>query len=197
MLHSFKWKRCGGNSFAEAWISNIQFYQWDQSHVTIVWNTWETGERYNPVFTWIQILLSRFTNISYFHYKGTFPCKERITSLNLSGNYQAEPSTRPPAELPTIYVWRHTNISQNRPTRFIILSLPFPLAPPYECMTPFMLDPKFILGWPVVSHFLQNLKMLWTGAVNWSAFLSNTPRKSLYTVKSSKKWTTASFFLHF
>ena len=49
-------KRCGGRSTVEAWISNVikrvclfQIHFWDQSHVTIVWNTRETGDINTPL----------------------------------------------------------------------------------------------------------------------------------------------------
>ena len=51
VLRSLKQKSCGVRSFAEAWTSNIvdwkfffRFYLWDQSHITKVWNTRETGD---------------------------------------------------------------------------------------------------------------------------------------------------------
>ena len=49
-------ERCGGRSFAEAWPSGglevlFQSYLWDQSPITIVWNTRETGDLYWLLYT--------------------------------------------------------------------------------------------------------------------------------------------------
>ena len=38
-------------------------------------------------------------NLLIFNFKGTFSKKKRLMSLNLSGNYKGQPSTRPLAVL--------------------------------------------------------------------------------------------------
>ena len=56
----------------------FQFYLWDQSHVNIVWNTRETGDRY----TQSSARNENSKTIKKLFYESTFKCQSASELLN-------------------------------------------------------------------------------------------------------------------